>query len=882
MSPRLFRQFVLLVLLATMSFASWAAEGLRFTPMPGWVDVVDAGGIKPPPPIEGLAYLLVDDQVSVRDAQPREFRRLVYEVRDAGGLEEGGRLSISFQPDFQGIEVHALAVTRDGRVADRREAARVEILRREDRADDGILDGWRTAQILIPDVQVGDRVELAFTVIGDNPIFGGRYHSRFGTAYSQPVGFRRLRILEGARPVAWRQHGPIRLDAVESRDAVGRVIELSSRDLAGVVYEAGAPGWFSGYGAVEVGMALDWRDIAAWSHALFQHRGAAPQALAERAGALGLAGLSDADALKAALRFVQSEIRYVSLSIGDSSHAPASPDLTLERRFGDCKDKSSLLVGLLGEAGVEAQPVLVHTERGPRLQDGIPGTGAFDHAIVRARVDGEWVYVDPTRPEERGELRDREPVRFAWGLPVAAGTRGLEAIPVPEERGEALEVDVEQRMAIVGEGDDERVDFDVATTYAFGDASIIRNRFQSRGAEKIGLEYLDYMRGMYRDMEADGVPTVEDEPERNRLVVTEGYLTPMVLQEEEGGGKEINLRLFQIADWVPDEDSPARLWPLALGGPGEGRHRIRFEHDGGWNIEPESAVVENDFFRFERTVSLEGDALVVEGRWSRLADHVPAERYAAIRDDLHEVRELLDYSLSFGGDAEGGRPILPHDLALTLCALVILAATLGIAWQARARSAFAGMLFQPRDTVASRIDRDGLLPAAALLMGVAIATELLTVVPQWLADNAIDWAAVAKSALSTFPQQAMVIGLLWLGLRLTGVRAPLRQLFVASVWGMVPILLFTPLAALAAAGTSAAIAEPAVALDGPQWIVVIAGGAGLLLLFAGVIWALVATFIAYATVAGCSVRRVVLVQIAVALTIFVVVFIAVLLWPDLL
>ena len=39
------------------------------------------------------------------------------------------------------------------------------------------------------------------------------------------------------------------------------------------------------------------------------------------------------------------------------------PDVVLQRRYGDCKDKSALLVNLLREVGIDARPVLMRTGR---------------------------------------------------------------------------------------------------------------------------------------------------------------------------------------------------------------------------------------------------------------------------------------------------------------------------------------------------------------------------------------------------------------------------------------------------------------------------------------------------------------------------------------
>lgn len=47
-------------------------------------------------------------------------------------------------------------------------------------------------------------------------------------------------------------------------------------------------------------------------------------------------------------------VRYTALEFGEAAIVPRTPEETLERRYGDCKDKSVFLVGLLRAAGIPA------------------------------------------------------------------------------------------------------------------------------------------------------------------------------------------------------------------------------------------------------------------------------------------------------------------------------------------------------------------------------------------------------------------------------------------------------------------------------------------------------------------------------------------------
>ena len=91
---------------------------------------------------------------------------------------------------------------------------------------------------------------------------------------------------------------------------------------------------------------------------------------------------------------VVSGTRYVGLEFGIHGFQPYKITQVLARKFGDCKDKATLLVALLREAGIEAELVLLRTRRGGRIEPAPASLAIFDHAIVYVpKLD---VYLDGT------------------------------------------------------------------------------------------------------------------------------------------------------------------------------------------------------------------------------------------------------------------------------------------------------------------------------------------------------------------------------------------------------------------------------------------------------------------------------------------------------
>ncbi|WP_290884767.1 DUF3857 domain-containing protein [Arenimonas sp.] len=879
MSGRMAALWLASLLAVAQAAAAGLPAGLSLADTPDWVAPVDVASIPAGKASGGVAYRVVDDQVSLRGQRPHEYRLLAYDVTDRTGLEDAGRLRIGFQPDFQTVQLHGLVVVRDGQRGDRRGQARVELLRLEERANDGILDGWRTAEILVPDVQVGDRVELSFSTIGSNPVLGDHYHRTFPAAYSTATGLRRLRVLAGDDALSWRRTGPVAFRERERRDGSGHVLELQARSVPAIAGESDAPDWFDGYGVLEISTAPDWAAVATWAARLFRAGPGSRAPLAKLAGELGLAGKPQAEAVAEALAFVQREVRYVSLSIGDSSHAPADPATTLSRRYGDCKDKSLLLVGLLAEAGIDAQPVLVNSTLEGRIAERLPGPNAFDHAIVRARVDGEWLYVDPTRNPEQGGFADRQPTDFGQGLPVAPGVAALEAFPVAAPSPKPA-VEVTQVVKLHGVGEDSRVDIRVDTRYRYGFASSSRSRFASDGATEVGRDYLGYMEGFYRDIELVSDPVGKDSPQENRFDVSEHYRADLRRDDVEPGSLgEFSLHLFQLNDWVPAARAATRAWPLLLPGPPHGVQEIRMHADGGWDIETEEHEVANDYFRFRRHVSAEGEVLTVRGEWYRLADAIAPEDYAAARAQLAEVRDLLEYPVLLGdGEAATGPEISRDDLAWPAAALLLAAILLGTLWTVRGRSDVAGMFFAPRATARRVLAADSVPLAMLWLLGNCVVALALTGAPELVAGAEPAWGLLLLEALAEVPRYLVVVAMLMVAFRLMGHRPGFRRLLIASGWGSVPYLFVLMLGLLAAGPLVAVLSDAGGTPHGDVPVIVVmsvvAGG----LLLVALAWWLVASVPALAEAAGSSLGKAFAAWLMVVATLLFVVFTAVFLY----
>ncbi|RYD92948.1 MAG: transglutaminase domain-containing protein [Sphingobacteriales bacterium] len=172
----------------------------------------------------------------------------------------------------------------------------------------------------------------------------------------------------------------------------------------------------------------NWLDLSSKTFALFDSAAQLPPDadLSARIKTMAALGHQQAKAI-AALALVQDTIRYVYTGMDGGNYVPALSRNTWERRFGDCKGKSALLLGILRELGIEAEAVLVSTHGGDGYNHLLPSPDLFDHVLLRTMIDGRRYWLDGTRTGDPHLMTDDEIV-YRWVLPLGANGHDLQKI----------------------------------------------------------------------------------------------------------------------------------------------------------------------------------------------------------------------------------------------------------------------------------------------------------------------------------------------------------------------------------------------------------------------------------------------------------------------
>jgi len=101
--------------------------------------------------------------------------------------------------------------------------------------------------------------------------------------------------------------------------------------------------------------------------------------------------------IRALYNYVATKIRYVAIELGRGKYQPHKASEVFKNKYGDCKDKATLLISMLKVAGVQAHPVLILAGLNAKtdFQAPPPGKG-LNHAIVAVERQDGLQLLDPT------------------------------------------------------------------------------------------------------------------------------------------------------------------------------------------------------------------------------------------------------------------------------------------------------------------------------------------------------------------------------------------------------------------------------------------------------------------------------------------------------
>jgi lipoprotein NlpI len=609
-------------------------------PIPAWVEPVAIPEASQAHPI---VLRLADTQYLIDDT-PIVYVRRALMVNDAALLTAAGQIAIPFVPQYHTLQLHAVRLLRKNESLDRTASSTIRFLQRETGLEQGVYSGEVTASILVSDLRVGDTLEFAYSLHGQNPVFGGKFVETASWDQTFPTTLRRIIFTHRAdKQISWRLIGDRKSKPVVPTEVVRgamRRLVFEERSIAKVDVEPSTPPSYLAHRRVQFSEFPGWNDVVAWASTLFRRQGELSQDVREVIEKLRQRP-TDEDRVVAALEFVQSEIRYFSVSLGESSHRPSQPDVVVNQRYGDCKDKSLLLMTLLEALGIQSKPVLLAVGIRRGLENMLPSPQLFNHAIVQATVNGKVFYLDPTllgqhgRLERMGQIHEGTQV-----LVIAPESRQLSTIATPNVR-ELMRSEVAETATVTKLNADGELQ--VRQVWRGAMAEALRLLQQRLPATELVKFVGDAMEMRYPGAKLVGEPDIVDDRGNNVFTMTAQYSVPK-LAVEHGAYWYVRFSPANMIGVLATPPASTRTTPLQLPVfPYDARYTFEIKFPSEVNVIslPRTNTVDNKYFTYTVKSSFRGNNSKSVIELATFADQVEISDLKKYTEDMRSLSNVV-------------------------------------------------------------------------------------------------------------------------------------------------------------------------------------------------------------------------------------------------
>jgi tetratricopeptide (TPR) repeat protein/transglutaminase-like putative cysteine protease len=386
--------------------------------------------------------------------------------------------------------------------------------------------------------------------------------------------------------------------------------------------------------AVQMTTFSSWEEMGRWYAPLVQERIAVTPELKARADELTKSAATDIDKIHVLYDYVARNFRYVSLSFGLGRYQPHAAAEVFANQYGDCKDKHTLLAGLLKAEGFNASTVLINSGR--KIDPDVPSPSQFDHVITMVPFAGKNLWMDTTTEIAPFQLLMYQ-LRKKQALVVpASGAPGLMETPADSPVPNDQLTDVEGKISELG-----KLTAHVKITFS-GDSELpLRAAFRQTPQmqwKELGkaIAFIQGLRGEAKDVTPDD-PAKSMGPYHVEYTVEVPNFLEWSKRNSQLALPMTPLRLPELTD--ADETSPD---PFEIGAPGKITYRLKLQLPANFSARaPLPFSMSRDYADYKATYTLDGNNFTAERtanlRWremptARLRDYA-AFRRAVVADE---------------------------------------------------------------------------------------------------------------------------------------------------------------------------------------------------------------------------------------------------------
>jgi hypothetical protein len=356
-------------------------------------------------------------------------------------------------------------------------------------------------------------------------------------------------------------------------------------------------------------------------------------AIKQQADQLVAGAKDDTEKAQKLFAFVSHDVRSVDLPLGWAGYEPHAPEVVLQNRYADDRDKVALLLALASAEGIAGRPVMVRTGHVPVIQS-VPTVAQFDRVIAKLSIGGKDVWVDPQ--DENGQFD----VAFAGQdnlvLPIEKGGSELgQRRPLDPSSSVSH---VSAKLSLAANGDlDAQYSYELTGWYADQASDQLRPlkgeplaQFFQHSAAAFAASAID------KGHEVGDTLSVAGPIKVTQHIAAPGYAV------DQSGFRAFEMPpvTLDVAEAVPSAGLSTRKYPLWIGTPRIEKGDVSLQVPAGWKVAyvPPKLEGSADAVSYSSECTAAGQTVTCHDEIKLDQLSLPVAKYGAFREALAKLR----------------------------------------------------------------------------------------------------------------------------------------------------------------------------------------------------------------------------------------------------
>ena len=593
-------------------------------------------------PDAGIIYILDEDIVQVfEDGRCKETIHVVFKIlKDRG--KDNGDIEIGYNSLTETASIiYARTITPEGKIIPLNKNA-VKIV--TPYSSYPSYSDYKELTFSMPGVTVGSIIDYKIVEERQKPEIEGKFSDEFHFQTYDPTYLCRYKVIT-PRDTDLKYLVLNPLQGIQSspniiHDGNKKIYLWEYKNIPQIIEETSMPPTDEVAFRILVTTMNSWEEFSNWWRKKIAGKTEPDEAIKRKVAELTKDLSTPREKMEAIFDYVKGEIRYVFIDLGKSGYEPENAKKVFENKYGDCKDKSTLLISMLKVAGIPAYYVLIPTSGMGNLIKDFPYPFQFNHCIVSTEKEGIYHFIDPVAENYRFDYlpssdQNRDVLIFDNKKIVFVRT----PLAKPEENAYYSQSQIKIGL-------DGYVECEVKNFSFGGEEASLRSFFIKNSPTKIKDSLEERVDKISSGAKLLAHTHSDPLNFKERFEVTIKYSAKDYCRK---AGDILIFDVPEIQKSCPATGKKDLKYPIELWNTSYNKDEVEFNVPEGYEVYhlPEPMEIENQYFDFRSSYRQEGERIFYQGELIRKVIRITPEECASYQKWCFEMGKSFNRSVLF-------------------------------------------------------------------------------------------------------------------------------------------------------------------------------------------------------------------------------------------